>query len=152
MSEEFKHLGREARPDDLSSLRRLEEERQRAGWRLEGRTPREWVTAFALPLPRGSETAPVDVVARLGLAAVPTLVDTLYTERLAPRPKQDLRIRARCLEALGFGSCLHAACRALSGMSVITLAFGSNEDSPPPLAPEQTNREVRKAIRVELRP
>ncbi|MFY0566149.1 HEAT repeat domain-containing protein [Archangium lansingense] len=103
MSEEFKNLGPEARPDDLSSLRRLEDELQRTGWRMEGRTPREWVAAFALPRPPDSEaeTDPVNMVARIGLAAVPALVDTLYTERLAPRPKQDLRIRSRCLEALG---------------------------------------------------
>jgi HEAT repeat protein len=102
MSEKLEDLGREARPDDLPSLRRLEEDLQRTGWRREGKTIREWVAAFALPRPERSEVLdPVDVVAGIGLAAVPALVDLLDTHRLAPRPRQDLRIRARCLEALG---------------------------------------------------
>jgi hypothetical protein len=102
MGQELEDFKREARPDDLASLRRWEEELHRAGWRMEGKTIREWVADFALPpsqFPRDSE--PVSVVGRIGLAAVPALVDTLRTKQLAPRFKKDLRIRARCLEALG---------------------------------------------------
>lgn len=101
MSERLEERGREARPDDLPSLRRLEEDLQRTGWRKEGKTIREWVAAFSLPRPTSPDALdPIEVVAGIGLAAVPALVDTLGTKLLAPRPKQDLRIRARCLEAL----------------------------------------------------
>lgn len=102
MGQELEDLTRDARPDDLASLRRLEEALHQAEWRREGRTIREWVACFALPpsqFPRDSE--PVAVVGRIGLAAVPALVDTLRAKQLAPWPKKDLRIRARCLEALG---------------------------------------------------
>jgi hypothetical protein len=102
MSQELEDLTRGARPEDLASLRRLEEELHRAGWRMRGRTIREWVADFALPpsqFPQDSQ--PVAVVGRIGLAAVPALVDTLRAKQLAPWPKRDLRIRARCLEALG---------------------------------------------------
>jgi hypothetical protein len=44
----------------------------------------------------------------------------------------------------------HAACRALTGRSVITWVFGSSEDSPPPLSAEQAVREVHAAIQREL--
>ncbi|WNG59298.1 hypothetical protein F0U59_34695 [Archangium gephyra] len=102
MNEERENLGTGALPDNLTSLRRLEEELQRTGWRKDGKTLREWVSAIALPRPPYPEEAtdPVHVVARIGWAAVPALVDTLYTKQLAPRPKKDLRLRARCLEAL----------------------------------------------------
>jgi hypothetical protein len=102
MGQELEELRREARPEDLASLRRLEEALQQAGWKVEGKTIREWVADFALSpslFPRDSE--PVAMVSRIGLAAVPALVDTLLTPRLAARPKRDLRIRSRCLEALG---------------------------------------------------
>jgi hypothetical protein len=102
MGQELEHLTRDARPDDLASLRRLEETLHQAGWSREGRTIREWVACFALPpaqFPQDSE--PVAVVGRIGLAAVPALVDTLRAKQLAPWPRKDLRIRSRCLEALG---------------------------------------------------
>ncbi|PTL83595.1 hypothetical protein [Vitiosangium sp. GDMCC 1.1324] len=58
----------------------------------------------------------------------------------------------RRMEGGYLGTCLHAMCRALSGMSVITFALGYSEDSSPPLSPEQAVREVRKVIQDELLP
>ena len=101
MGQEFEDLTREARPDDLTSLRRLEEALHQAQWRKEGRTIREWVADIALPPSQfPPDSGPVDVLGRIGLAAVPVLVDMLRTKELAPRPKRDLRIRSRCLEVL----------------------------------------------------
>ncbi len=102
MGQELEDLRRDARPDDLTSLRRLEEALHQAQWRVDGRTIREWVAGIALPPAQfPPESGPVEVLGRIGLAAVPPLVDTLRTKQLADWPKRDLRIRSRCIEALG---------------------------------------------------
>ena len=49
MGQELEDLTRDARPDDLASLRRLEEALHQAQWKKEGRTIRQWVADIALP-------------------------------------------------------------------------------------------------------
>ncbi|MCP3142385.1 hypothetical protein [Pyxidicoccus xibeiensis] len=50
------------------------------------------------------------------------------------------------------GACVWAACRALSRQSALTGSFGSTEDSPDPLTPLQSAREIHQAILDEVLP
>jgi HEAT repeat protein len=102
MSEELEELRRRARPDDLESLRRLDRALQRSGWRVEEKTPREWISEFVrFPLDRYcSAPGPAEVLSTAGLAAVPALVETLRTKQLSPRHDLDVRIRAHCVSTL----------------------------------------------------
>lgn len=102
MTEELETLRRKARPDDLESLRRLDRALQRSDWRVEGKTPREWISGFArAPLDRSfSIPAEADTLSTLGLAAVPALVETLRTPTLSPKHEFDVRIRAHCVSTL----------------------------------------------------
>jgi HEAT repeat protein len=102
MSEELEALRRRARPDDLESLRRLDRALQRSGWRVEGKTPREWIFEFArCPLDRYlSVPAEAETLSTAGLAAVPALVEALQARELSPKHELDVRIRAHCVSAL----------------------------------------------------
>jgi hypothetical protein len=104
MSEELEELRRRARPDDLESLRRLDRALQRSGWRVEGKTLREWIPEFAqLPLDSYlGAPEPAEALRKAGLAAVPALVETLRTKQLSPRSELDLRIRGHCVSTLAF--------------------------------------------------
>jgi hypothetical protein len=102
MSEELEHLRRKARPDDLESLRRLDRALQRTGWRMEGKTPREWISQFA-EYAWGhyfSAPEPAERLIHSGLAAVPALIETLRTKQLSPRSPIDIRIRLHCVATL----------------------------------------------------
>ncbi|NMO21122.1 HEAT repeat domain-containing protein [Pyxidicoccus fallax] len=93
---------RGARPDDLASLRRLDAALTWTGFRVEGKTVREWISGFASVRSRWFN-APDTVrhVTRAGLGAVPALVDALRARTLDVRPNEDTNIRAQCIEALG---------------------------------------------------
>jgi hypothetical protein len=102
MSEELEALRRKARPGDLESLRLLDRALQRSGWRVEGKTLREWISEFAT-YPLGDYLGmpePAQALSQAGLAAVPALVEALRTKRLAPRNDRDIRIRAHCVSTL----------------------------------------------------
>ncbi|HVG57981.1 MAG TPA: hypothetical protein VNA24_05460 [Hyalangium sp.] len=104
MSEELEALRRKARPGDLESLRRLDRALQRSGWRVEGKTLREWISEFAT-YPLGDYLGmpePAQVLSQAGLAAVPALVEALRTKRLSLRSDHDIRIRAHCVSTLAF--------------------------------------------------
>ncbi|MCY1023336.1 HEAT repeat domain-containing protein [Pyxidicoccus sp. MSG2] len=91
-----------ARPDDLASLRRLDAAMVRAGFRVAGKTVREWVADFARVRARWFDNGEaVSHVIAAGLGAVPVLVDTLRAKRLDVPPKADSSVRAQCIEALG---------------------------------------------------
>ncbi|MDY7226767.1 hypothetical protein [Hyalangium rubrum] len=101
MDAELEHLRRKARPDDLASLRRLDAALQRTGWRVEGKTIREWIADFVLAAPGSYPTPdPAEMVLKAGLAAVPALVDTLRTKQLAAKNKLETRIRTHCVDVL----------------------------------------------------
>ena len=102
MTEELEALRRKARPDDLESLRRLDRALQGSGWRVEGKTPREWISEFSrTPLNRYfSVPTEAETLATAGLAAVPALVETLQTRKLSPKHELDVRIRAHCVSTL----------------------------------------------------
>jgi hypothetical protein len=102
MSEELQELRRKARPDDIESLRRLDRALQRSGWRVEGKTLREWIPEFAgCPIEHYmGMPEPAQVLSQAGLAAVPALVEALRTERLSPRNDLDIRIRFHCVSTL----------------------------------------------------
>jgi hypothetical protein len=102
MGEEVEELKRRARPHDIASLRRLDRALQRVGWRVEGKTIREWISEFS-HLPEGYvgvDPDPIQLVRKAGLAAVPALLETLRTKQLSPKRELDRRIRMHCLEAL----------------------------------------------------
>lgn len=102
MTEELETLRRKARPDDLESLRRLDRALQRSGWRVEDKTPREWISEFArCPLDRSfSVPAQAETLSTAGLAVVPALVEALRTPTLSPKHELDVRIRAHCVSTL----------------------------------------------------
>ena len=101
MNEPGADVSRDARPEDLSSLRRLERKLHQAGWRVKGKSPREWLAELVLLPPYDYDLpyAP-DMLAEAGLAAVPAIVDALRTRRLDPRHKRDLQIRGQCMDVL----------------------------------------------------
>jgi HEAT repeat protein len=104
MSEELEALRRKARPDDLESLRRLDRALQHSGWRVEGKTLREWISELA-SYPLGDYLGmpePAQALSQAGLAAVPALVEALRTKRLSHRNDHDIRIRAHCVSTLAF--------------------------------------------------
>ncbi len=102
MSDELEHLRRKARPDDIESLRRLDRALQSTGWRVEGKTLREWIPEF-VNFPWGyypDGPPPAAVLINAGLAAVPALVETLRTKQLSPKRPLDIRIRLHCVSTL----------------------------------------------------
>ena len=102
MSAPLETLKHSARPEALASLRRLEHELHREGWRVQGRSPREWLAELVLLLKPGYEKPnPSEMLVEAGLAAVPALVDTLRTPRLELEGKRDARIRLLCVQVLG---------------------------------------------------
>ncbi|WP_238536511.1 HEAT repeat domain-containing protein [Stigmatella aurantiaca] len=101
MDEAWEDARRHARPDQLASLRRLEQALVRTGWRQRGKTPREWLSELVLlPKYHPDTPYPADMLAEAGLCAVPALVDALRTKQLDPRSKRDTLIRAQCVEVL----------------------------------------------------
>lgn len=102
MSDELEHLRHKARPDDIESLRRLDRALQRAGWHVEGKTIREWISEF-VTLTWGHYLGgpqPAEMLINAGLAAVPALVETMRTKRLSPKSHLDIRIRLHCVATL----------------------------------------------------
>ncbi len=102
MSDDLEHLRRKARPDNLESLRRLDQALQRADWREEGKTIREWISEFSgTPWGRYFWTPPAaTVLINVGLAAVPALVETLRAKQLSPKSRVDLQVRLHCVATL----------------------------------------------------
>ncbi|WP_164018082.1 HEAT repeat domain-containing protein [Pyxidicoccus trucidator] len=100
--DDLEETRRGARPDDLASLRRLDAALVHSGFRMEGRTVREWIADFAQVRARWFDSSEaVGRVLEAGLGAVPALVDTLRTPRLDVPPKADASVRAQCIETLG---------------------------------------------------
>lgn len=101
MSASLEALQHRARPGELSSLRRLEHDLVREGWRVEGKTPREWLAELVLlSTPEYGKPQPGEMLVEAGLAAVPSLVDALVTQHLDLEGKRDTRIRLECVQAL----------------------------------------------------
>ncbi|AGC48040.1 hypothetical protein MYSTI_06767 [Myxococcus stipitatus DSM 14675] len=74
MNDDLERARREARPDVLASLRRLDAALQRADVRWEGRTVREWLALYVEP------QGPLEALTHLraaGLGAVPALLEGL---------------------------------------------------------------------------
>ncbi len=100
--DDIEALRRQARPDDLASLRRLDAALVRADSRVEGKTVREWIADFAPVHTRWFDgSGAVHNVCAFGLGAVPALVDTLRAKRASAWWKADQNIRTQCVEALG---------------------------------------------------
>ncbi|WP_141620456.1 HEAT repeat domain-containing protein [Myxococcus sp. AB036A] len=73
-----------------------------------------------------------------------------YACGCVPRPAAP--VAPRRTEEDPLGACVHAACRALSRRSVITFALGASEESPEPLSPHESARQVHRAIVDEVLP
>ncbi len=99
--EDLQALWRAAKPEDLASLRSLDAALVRSGFRVEGKSVREWIADFPARRARwfdGGEA--VGHVCEAGLAAVPALVDALRSKRPDLPAKADTSLRAQCIEAL----------------------------------------------------
>ena len=74
-----------------------------------------------------------------------------YASRCVPQPAAS-SVPSSHDEEDSLWACVHAACRALSRRSVITWAFGASAASAEPLSPQDSAREVHRAIVDEVLP
>lgn len=100
--EDLEALWRNARQDDLASLRRLDAALVRSGYQVGGKPVREWISAFPQDRIRwfdGREAS--ERVCEAGLAAVPALMEALARADHESSWQASLNMRGQCVAALG---------------------------------------------------